>query len=997
VRSGSDGDADASRAGTVVGTPAYMAPEQAAGQNQRLDERVDVFGLGAILCEILSGAPPYDGGAHYEVIHQAARGDTAQAWNRLDACGADAALIALAKDCLASDPSDRPKDAGEVARRITAYLAGVQEKLRSSERERAVAEARAGEEEKRHRLTLALALTILELVAVGGGGTFWYLRNRERQAAQVVLLTDEARFLCDQARAHAEDPAGWRAAREAVRRVEVAMGPAQAQAQSLALDRADRTALDQLRSEVQAGLDRAESDRLVLERLVDIHSASADDLEGSETDAAFAAAFVSAGIDVDALTPSEAGARIARRPEPVARALVAALDQWTAQRYRRGDKGSGWTKLVAATRAADPDPDRDALRAALLVQAPSERLGRLRPLAQQAGVASWTPASLVLLGNALAGAGDLAAGVAVLRRAAATHPGDAWVHYDLGRLLEEVWPPQSEEAIRAYTAARAVRPELAHELAHALEEHGRDAEAEAVFRDLILRRPGNLRHLACLGVFLNDRGRNVEATPVLAAAVAAGNSAIRRNPDDDGAHYKLGDALVGLGKLEEGIAQYHEALRLNPDHPGTHNNLGNALRAQGKLEAAIAEFRTAIRLKPNNARAHHNLAMALRAQGKLEAAIAEFHTAIRLKPDGVPSHTNLGNTLSARGKLEEAIAEYREAIRLKPDGAIARYNLGNALMNQGKLEEALAEYNEAIRLDPDQALYYYGLAGILDLQGNLEQAVGALRTAIRLKPDYAEAHTNLGKALKGQGNLEAAIAEYQEAIRLNPDLAEALCNLGLILLRHKGDHAEALTLLRRGHELGSQRAGWRYPSAEWVRQAERAVALEGELPAILKGEAHPSSADEWLALGRLCMTRGLPGAAARFYAEAFAVDPEPAEDLRAGNRYNAASAAALAGCGQGKDDPPLDESKRAGLRQQAREWLAADLAALARRLDAPVLADAAPGGVVKVLSSWKSDRNLAGVRAHEALEKLPSPEQEAWRSLWAEVDALLGRVRGDRS
>jgi serine/threonine protein kinase len=75
-------------AGTVLGTYAYMPPEQACGEVGRLDRRCDVFGLGAILCEILTGQPPYDGGGREELKAQAQVGHLGPAWQRLEACGA---------------------------------------------------------------------------------------------------------------------------------------------------------------------------------------------------------------------------------------------------------------------------------------------------------------------------------------------------------------------------------------------------------------------------------------------------------------------------------------------------------------------------------------------------------------------------------------------------------------------------------------------------------------------------------------------------------------------------------------------------------------------------------------------------------------------------------------------------------------------------------------------------------------------------------------------
>ena len=111
ARSGS-ADSDLSRAGSVLGTPSYMAPEQARGEIDRVDERADVFALGSILCEILTGQPAFVGRTSGEIQRKAALGDLADALARLDACGADAELIALAKDCLAREPEDRPQIGG---------------------------------------------------------------------------------------------------------------------------------------------------------------------------------------------------------------------------------------------------------------------------------------------------------------------------------------------------------------------------------------------------------------------------------------------------------------------------------------------------------------------------------------------------------------------------------------------------------------------------------------------------------------------------------------------------------------------------------------------------------------------------------------------------------------------------------------------------------------------------------------------------------------------
>lgn len=201
-------------------------------------------------------------------------------------------------------------------------------------------------------------------------------------------------------------------------------------------------------------------------------------------------------------------------------------------------------------------------------------------------------------------------------------------------------------------------------------------------------------------------------------------------------------------------------------------------------------------------------------------------------------------------------------------------------------------------------------------------------------------------------------------------------------------------MLRRGHELGSRRPGWRYPSAQWVADAERLAALAPRLPALLTGEDQPKDTGERLAVAQMCHDTKRYAAAARFWAEALAADPRLGDDRRPGHRYNAACAAALAAAGRGTDDPRPDDAARARLRGQALGWLEAERAAWAKVLDSGG-ARARPR-VRRTFEHWRVDPDLAGVRDPSALARLPESERAAWRSLWAEVDALLARARDGR-
>lgn len=979
TRSGS-AEPDLSHAGSVMGTPSYMAPEQARGEVDRTDERIDVFALGSILCEILTGRPAFAGRSSAEVQRMAARGDLTDAFTRLDAAGADADLVSLTKDCLAPEREDRPREAGAVAARVTAHLAGVQERLRSAERERAVAEATAVEERKRRRLQVGLAACLVALTGLVGLSTAYAVQQRSARAAARAKVLGEAGALRDLARGRPEDVARWRTALAAVERAEgVAVGDPEAVRQLAAL-----------RDDLQAGVDAAERDRLLLDRLVDIRSAKADDRDGSTTDAAYADAFRAAGLDLATLSPEAAGRTIKARPPSVSLALAAALDDWAAVRRTLRKDPAGSKRLAGAARLADPDPWRNQLRDALEEPDQHGRQTALKALVGPARFDELGPVSPDVLGKALDEVGDASTAETVLRAARRRHPSDVWLNYDLARVLEKVH--RRDEAIRYYTAARALRPETAHELAHALRAATETDEALAVFQDLARLRPGDARHLACLGMLLRDQGQAEEAAGILDRAAAASRETIRLAPNSAKAHNTLGAILLRRGRnIDDAVAEFREAIRLAPDYALAHANLGEALQARGRSDEAVAALREAVRLAPEDAIHLGRLGKVLRARGRLDEAVAVWREAVRLAPDSVMAHDQLANGLDKQGKLEEAVAEYRASIRLGPDAIAARYNLGDTLLLQGQCDEAIAAYRALIPLQPDKVGPHVKIARVLLVQEKRDEAIAECRAAIRLEPDLAEPHYDLGVILLAQGKRAEAMAEYRETIRLQPDSAQAHCAQGA-LLQEQGRFREALAEFREGHELGSRRPAWPYPSDQFVRQAERMVALEGRLPAVIRGDERPSDAAESLEFAYFGYQMERFGPSARLFTEAFQADPSLAEDLQTQNRYNAACSAALAAAGRGRDDPAADGAARAKLRQQALDWLRAEHAAWAERLEST--APAARKQVAEVMRHWLNDPDLAGVRESNALDQLPEPGRAAWRALWAEVEALLERAEG---
>src|SRR5262249_28588055 len=158
--------------------------------------------------------------------------------------------------------------------------------------------------------------------------------------------------------------------------------------------------------------------------------------------------------------------------------------------------------------------------------------------------------------------------------------------------------------------------------------------------------------------------------------------------------------------------------------------------------------------------------------------------------------------------------------------------------------------------------------------------------------------------LYGQGKLGAAEAAYRKAIDLQPGLAEAHCNLGATLMQQARFH-EAVASLKRGIALLPETPSRRGRTQQQLQLCQRFVILDAGLPAILSGTEKLAGAAEHNEFVLMCTIKKPYGTAARFSRDAFAAEPKLAENVPAGTRYGAACAAALAGCGQGKDADTL--------------------------------------------------------------------------------------------
>jgi serine/threonine-protein kinase len=772
-----EGDGGLTVSGVPLGTPSYMAPEQARGEKEAIGPATDVYALGAILYEMLTGRPPFRAETATATLQQVVTEEPVPPARLNPQVPRDLETVVL--KCLHKDPPKRYTSAAALAEDLRRFLRG-----------EPITARRVGRLERLAR---------------------WARRSRAAAALLAVTLLVATTVL---------GAGGWLIGRQIVtaRAVEADLREAEWWQQQSAFPEAGAT-LEQARSRLGDGgpfwlypvVEAARRDHRFLVRLEEIRMNRATLVEGQHSHAAqlrynraradgdYIAAFRDQGLGEPPDDPGGTATRI--RASRWAAHIVAGLDDWAV--CAADPARQEWVLGVA--RRADPDPWRDRVRDPAVWtdgKALAER-ARAAELAEQ-------PLALLLaLGERLSVLGE--DGVGFLRPVREQHPEDFWANFTLALALHDAGSlpgGDTAQALEYYEKALEVRPRavaVRNDLGVVLlgkvwtwdyERGGGKPGAVTVFHQVVKSDPRFAPGLSNYGLALKTRGYWNMAEYLY-------QDALDIDPRLAPARFNLGEIRAGSGRLDEAIEHFRVALEVDPDFAAAHHQLGVALLARGLREEVDDYY-------PEGVQA---LAQA-RGRG-LGEVVACYWQACHCDPAWAPARNALRIPPRDEARLKEAIDHYRQAVRIDPRIGIFHGALGQALLARHEFTEAEAEIRQGLDLLPKEdkkirdnlARQRQRCQRLRALEGRLPAIVQG-----KDKPTAADCR-ELAELCFVKKHFATAARLYAEALAATPRLTEDL------RAGHRFNAARAAA--QAGGGQGDDVAGISEPDRERLRQQAR--------------------------------------------------------------------------------------------------------------------------------------------------------------------------------
>jgi tetratricopeptide (TPR) repeat protein/tRNA A-37 threonylcarbamoyl transferase component Bud32 len=787
-----DGAGGQTRTGAIMGTPYYMAPEQAAGRTRQIGPATDVYALGAMLYEMLTGRPPFRGVSAMDTVQQVLALEPVPPSRLRQRLPRDLETVCL--KCLRKEPDKRYGSALELAEDLRHFQAGEPIRARPvGPWERAVKWAR-----RRPAQAAVAGLMAVSFVLVTAGSlglnAFYQRAERER------LRREQAEA---QEREHIRGLEGRGS--DLIHRGQKALARqdfVEAQKQLLAAREALEgeedlrnlwTTADQLYA--QAGYELK-----ALQEKTQARARYETFLKQQEEALFHGTGFI--GVDVPAdLAAAEEAARAALQAFGVttdSKGPPRLGDFYTASEEDEITSGCYELLLVLAGTVAQPRPD----------QAPAAQQARLREA------------------------------LAVLDRA--TQLGLPATHtYHARRAEYLVRLGEAEAARREQRAADAVPPTTASDyfLLGAEAYDRRDLERAAVyFESALWRKPDHFWAEYFLALCRLKQNRPDEAEAHLTAALArrpkfvwlyllrgyadgllnkvsAAATDFRRALALDpplyaryGVYVNRGAMYVERGKLDQGIADLKEAVALMPDQYQAHAHLATAYEKQKKWDDARSELDGAIRLWPNRAALHRQRGRLAVAQGDPDRALKDFDRAVALEPPGDPGlaedHAERGRILQRRHLYDDAVRAYDLALEVRPDYALVHRFRAEALLELRRYEDALKAFDAYLRYEKGTvpADVYRGRGVTYAKLGRYAEAIADYSRALAQEPRSPGMRTRRGWAALMAAS-QMALADFDEAIKLNPKDGDSYNGRGYArvqLGQYRAAVADAETAVRLG-------------------------------------------------------------------------------------------------------------------------------------------------------------------------------------------------------